>query len=378
MNDLITCPHCQQAFALSEVMQARLTAEIKANFQAQLTAALQKQSQALEKNFEEKQKLLEKSKQESEAREIALLKEKARLEQQAGELDLRIAQEKEATRQEVRREEAERRAQYETLFRQQWQQDHELTLRERDQKIADLNKSIEELKRKSEQGSQERQGEILEDFLKAGLKNRFCDDLIEDVEKGCKGGDLIQTVYNDQRQVCGKILWESKNTKTWQNDWLQKARSNRLAAHCDIAVIVSATLPKDCHHFTFLDNIWVCGIAFWPGLAQALRQGLLELAFVKNAQLKQGDKMQLLYNYMASQGFRQRLEMILNAFAMLEKQIQSEKRAMEKQWKEREKLLEIVSQQTAQFSGEVAGIMGRDAATIEALALDQPSLLPDK
>jgi hypothetical protein len=377
MNDLITCPHCQQTFALSDAMQARLTAELNAKFQAQLTAALQKQSLELEKKFRQEQELLQKLKQDSEAREIALLKEKARLEQQAGDLELRIAQEKEKARQEVRREEAERRAQYEALFREKWAQEHEFALRERDQKIADLSKSIEELKRKSEQGSQERQGELLEGFLKDGLKQRFSDDLIEDVEKGRKGGDLIQTVHNAQRQVCGKILWESKNTKTWQNDWLNKARSNRLAANCQIAVIVSATLPKECSNISLLEDVWVCGIAYWPGLAQALRQGLLEVAFVKQAQLQQGDKMQYLYNYMASQGFRQRLEMILNAFERLQKQIQEEKRAMEKQWKEREKLLDIVIEQTAQFSGEVAGIMGQDAGNIASLAL-HPSLLADK
>ncbi len=59
-----------------------------------------------------------------------------------------------------------------------------LRVAEKDQTIESMARTIEELKRKAEQGSQQSQGEVLEVELEELLRGRFPTDLIEPVGKG--------------------------------------------------------------------------------------------------------------------------------------------------------------------------------------------------
>jgi hypothetical protein len=62
----------------------------------------------------------------------------------------------------------------------------------KDQTIESMARTIEELKRKAEQGSQQSQGEVLELELEELLRGRFPTDLIEPVCKGELGADVVQ------------------------------------------------------------------------------------------------------------------------------------------------------------------------------------------
>jgi hypothetical protein len=166
-----------------------------------------------------------------------------------------------------------------------------LRVREKEEQIASMQRQIEDLKRKAEQGSQQLQGEVQELALEALLRQRFARDLIEPVPKGEFGGDLIQRVVGPTGQVVGSILWEAKRTKNWSDGWLGKLREDQRAAKADVALIVSQALPKGVQTFDFIDGVWVtdpkCAIA----VAVALRESLLALSAARLAGEGQQTKM---------------------------------------------------------------------------------------
>jgi hypothetical protein len=141
-----------------------------------------------------------------------------------------------------------------------------------------MQRQIEELSRKAEQGSQQLQGEALELELESLLRNRFPQDLIEPVPKGEFGGDILQRVQGPAGQFLGTILWESKRTKAWNDAWLAKLRDDQRTAKAEIALIVSTVLPKGVETFDLIDSIWVTRLRFAIPLAIALRQSLIDLA----------------------------------------------------------------------------------------------------
>lgn len=114
-----------------------------------------------------------------------------------------------------------------------------LKVTEKEEQIAGMQRQIEDLKRRAEQGSQQLQGEALEIQLEAALRARFPLDFIDAVPKGEFGGDLIQRVVGPSGQVCGSILWETKRTKNFSEGWLTKLRNDQRSAKVDLAMIVT-------------------------------------------------------------------------------------------------------------------------------------------
>lgn len=56
--------------------------------------------------------------------------------------------------------------------------------------------------------------------------SELSNDEIVEVSKGMNGADCIQLVKNSQGIVYGKIVYESKRTKSFENDWIDKLKSD--------------------------------------------------------------------------------------------------------------------------------------------------------
>jgi hypothetical protein len=358
----ILCPNCGAEIALSEALQGQFRHENEARLQLLAGQAEQKARAdfVLERQFLEKQLAEERKKREaSQQAELALRKEKSTLEERARELDLEVARRVDAEKQHLA--EAIRRG----LAEQQ-----ELKLKEKDKLIDDLRHALEEAKRKSEQGSQERQGAVLEIDVQAELERRFPHDLVSPVPKGARGADLVQQVRDQAMRVCGTIVWETKNTRRWQPAWLDKLREDQRSVGANLAVIVSTALPDGIVEFGRLDGVWVAGLRAWPALALALREQLIEVAFAHAASAGKHEKIEFLYRYLAGDQFRSRIEAMVEAFTALQSGLSRERVAMERIWKEREKLIERVLANTAGMYGEVRGILGSSLPGMPALELD--------
>lgn len=234
----------------------------------------------------------------------------------------------------------------------------ELKLKEREELIGSLRKQVEEMSRKAEQGSMQMQGEVQELAIEEILRNLFPVDLIEEVGKGVRGADTVHTVRNRFGVDCGKILYESKRTKSFVQDWIPKLKADALTVKADVLVIITEALPEGIDKIGQKDGVWICTYFDFKGLVIVLRESLIKISEAYSSQTNKGEKMQMLYDYLTSNEFMMQVSAIVEGFSDLQDSYVREKRAMERIWKEREKQLEKVLLNTNHFIGSIKGIAG--------------------
>jgi hypothetical protein len=238
---------------------------------------------------------------------------------------------------------------------------------EKEEQIASMQRQIEELRRRAEQGSQQLQGEAFEIELEAVLRAKFPRDIIEAVPKGEFGGDVLHRVVGPSGQVCGTILWESKRTKNWSDTWLPKLREDQRTAKAEIALIVSNALPKGVESFDHVDGVWVTEPRCMVPVALALRQTLIELAAARQASDGQQTKMELVYQYLTGPRFRHRIEAIVERFSDMQTDLERERKTTTRLWAKREEQIRGVIESTVGMYGDLQGIAGRALQEIESL-----------
>lgn len=296
---------------------------------------------------------------EAQKAQAEIIRKQRELDDAKRELDLTVEkriQEGLATVREQAHKEAEDQLKFKVL--------------EKEQTITSMQKQIEELKRKADQGSQQLQGEVQELELEALLSTKFPRDIIEPVPKGEYGGDVLHRVIGPLGQSCGTILWESKRTKSWSDSWLVKLREDQRAAKAEVAVIVSQTLPKGVETFELIDGVWVTHPRAAIPVAVTLRHTLIEIASARQATEGQQTKMEMVYQYLTGPRFRQRVQAIVEAFSSMQEDLDKEKKAITKQWAKREEQIERVMQATVGMYGDLQGIAGKTLQEIEGLELE--------
>lgn len=370
----ITCPHCKGEVHLTESLAAPIVEATRAQYEAKLraertaiaeaeakkarlalTAEMDRKAQELAELTsvlaDRDQKLVEAQQAQTDA-----LRKQRELDDAKRELELsiekRVQESLAATREQAKREA---------------EGDLKLKMAEKEQTISAMQKQIEELKRRAEQGSQQLQGEVQELEIEAVLKQSFPSDVFTPVAKGEFGGDVVHAVARADGQPCGTILWESKRTKHWSEGWLPKLRDDQRAAKADLAVIVTHTLPKGVETFGHVDGVWVTSTRTFVPLAIALRHTLMELALARQAGEGQQTKMELVYQYLTGHRFRQRVTAIIEKFEEMHADLAKERTTMTKLWAKREMQIQAVLAATAGMYGDLQGIAGQAIETIEAL-----------
>jgi hypothetical protein len=337
----------EQKAALVAVEQKRIrsTLDFEMKQQADAMAELKGLLQQRE------QKLAEAQKQQA----AFMAKERA-LEDQKRELELTIATRVEADSAAIR---AKAQAEAEQAMR--------LKVSEKEETIAGMQRQIEELKRRAEQGSQQLQGEVLELDFEQQLQQRFPLDRIEPVPKGEIGADLVQHVLTSSGQQAGVIVWELKRAKNWSDGWLAKLRDDQRNLPADVAVLVTSVLPKGVERLDVVETVHVVHPREALALATILRAGLLDLARVKQQQVGQAGKMEQMYDYLTGPHFKHRVDAIIENFRSQQKELEKEKSFMLRQWAKREKNLFNVLEATSGMYGDMQGIAGSGMPAIAAL-----------
>jgi hypothetical protein len=405
MSGLITCPHCANEFQIDQVISAQLTAELRQEFEKEFSQKAQNLAKEREK-LAELQKQLEIAKQDIDAqvqqaitKERAALLNKARVEaQQAVAIDLQDREEqlkvtleqfKALKKQELelhkKNRELVEQAENQELERIRWQEQERATLREAALKHAEeqsqlkraedklliesMRKQIEDLQRKAEQGSQQLQGEAQEIVLQDLLLSLFPGDIIEEVGKGVRGGDVIQRVIDFNGRECGAILWESKRTKNWSEQWLSKAIDDQQNAKAVCACIVSSVIPSSVQHFGELNGVWVASWSCARSIAVVLRRVLIEAARARTISAGQESKKEQVYNYLSGAEFRNRIRGLMEPFIDMQADLEAEKRAYNKHWNKRQKQLDRALASTTGLYGDLQGIIGSELKEIEGMDL---------
>jgi hypothetical protein len=370
----ITCPNCGHQFELNESLKNEVEKELRGkmiDWQKKKEEELEKQkniliSEGIKKAGEESASKLKQLEEDAKAKNIQLQ------ELQKKELDLlrekNALQEKQKNMEvEIEKRFLEKRKEIEDGAIKREQELFDLKTKEYKLQMDQQQKLIEELKRKSEQGSMQLQGESQEQLLEEILRENFPFDLIEEVGKGIEGADCLQLIRNASNTVCGKIIYESKRTKAWSNGWIDKLKNDMRHSGSDVAILVTQTFPKDMDKFGERDGVWVCNFTEVASVAYLLRNGILKVQEAQKNQENKGEKMQMLYNYLTGNEFRGQMEAIVEGFMAMKQSIMKERIQMEKLWKEREKQLEKVLLSTSGLYGSVKGIAGAGVEDIPLL-----------
>jgi len=328
--------------ALRKKLQAEL-AEQGAVELAELKAALESKDETVRKMQDQELELRKKTRELEESRES---------------LKLDIARQMDEEREKIRNQAVE-----------QYAEEHSLKEKEKDRLIQQLKDALEDAKRKAEQGSVEAQGETLEDDLEEWLKRHFPYDEVEAVKKGAQGADVKQVVKDQYGKPAGMILWESKNAKNWSAGWVQKLKDDQRKAGADIGLLVTASLPSDIKQFGTKDGIWVTGYPIPLGVVSLMRESIMSLAFERQASVGKDEKMEALYAYLTGPEFRQKVETIVETFAAMKEQLESEKRSMTRIWNAREQQIGRVLDSTIGMRGQMEGLIGGDMPALPALEL---------
>ena len=402
----ITCPKCGQEFELTDALTGRIRAhleaeltrdvakreadlnskdralkkleaqladsrkemedEIEVRLKARMAEAEKKASEKLEGKYADQLKELKDDLEQKAVaikafreQELELRKRQKKLEEAAESLELEVARKLDEEREKIRKEVAQKAS-----------EEHRLKDLEKEKLIRDLQNSLADMKRKAEQGSMETQGEVLEQDFEAQLKTFFVHDDIQPVPKGIRGADLVQTVKTPLGADCGVLLWETKNTKAWSGNWIPKLKDDMIEVRATIAILVSVVLPADVKRFGQVDGVWVSDPLCAMPLAAALREQLVAVNRERSASVGKSEKMEALYQYLAGVEFKQKIEGIVEAFTGMQDQLNKERRAMERQWKQREKQIERVVKNTVGLYGDMQGIIGGQIPVIPALELD--------
>ena len=295
---------------------------------------------------------------EAQKAQAELIKKQRELDDAKRELELTVEKRVQDGLNEVR-----------TQAKNQAEEEQKFKVMEKEQTIAAMQKQIEDLKRRAEQGSQQLQGEVLELELENLLRAKFPFDSIEPVAKGEFGGDVLQRVVSQGGQASGSILWESKRTKNWSDGWLVKLREDQRTAKAEVAVIVSQALPKGVEAFDMVDGVWVTHPRALIPVATILRHTLLQVNMARQVTEGQQTKTEMVYQYLTGPRFRQRVEAIVEAFSTMQEDLDRERKVIMKQWAKREEQIERVMGATVGMYGDLQGIAGKSLQEIDGLEL---------
>lgn len=374
MVNAIVCPHCGKTLEITEALKHQIESEIVAKEEEKFKIELEKTrrdlSVKIKKELEEKsfmdmedmrRQLEEKNEKVKKLQEfeLRLREENRKLEEKKKEIEIEAA----------RTLASERKKLEETISLQLTEQ-HRLKEKEKDKVIDDLKKALDDAQRKASQGSQQLQGEVKELDLESTLQSSFPHDAIEPVGKGVRGADVRQIVKSPRGTACGVILWESKRTKAWSDDWTVKLKDDLRAEKANIPVVITQTLPREAASGIGLkDGVWVCADSFLIPLATLLRQKLLEVAYQKAVSAHKGEKADFLYEYVTGHEFRQQVEAIVEVYQEMQLQIVRERAAFEKSWKAREAQTQRLLSATANVYGSMQGLVGSSLPQVKGLDL---------
>lgn len=379
MNEnLITCPHCHKTFSLADIQNHELenlleqrSKKLEDDFNRKKIIFAKEKEEEFKKTLEEKlkeQELKERKKdieleslrkrdEEARQKELQFLREKNELEQKQKNLELEkekaIIEERKKLEEEYTKKSEERVL----LEFEKKQLEYDKKMQEKEKQMDMLKKALDDATRKASQWSMQIQWESQEEALKLVLEQNFPIDTIRDVEKWIKWADIIQEVKNRYGQSVWIIAWESKNTKAWNDEWVVKIKEDRLLVNASLSIIVSNVLPEDIKTFWKYKDIWVTAPTYAVPLAIALRENLIALMQIKDSFAWKDEKMELMYNYLSSPEFKSKIENIVEAFTSMKEDLESEKRAFEKQWAKREKQLERVILNTTKLYGDMQWLM---------------------
>ena len=377
-KSMIACPECGNHIDVNEILKHQIEDQLKSKFDLEKTKLIADQDVKLKFLINQKK---------VEIKEEFHKENSDRIQEMENELSQKSVQLKELNRKEgeilrLKREQKELKDQslleierkVNLALEKEQERLAELANERSDMQIRTLQKQLEdqkrltqEMKRKQEQGSMQLQGEVMELALEEWLVSKFPLDNIDEIKKGAQGADCLQTINTRVSQNCGTIYYESKRTKSFQPAWIEKFKDDIREKKANIGVLVTESMPVGMKRMGMIDGVYICNFDEFKSLSAVLRQSVIQLSEVIATNENKGDKMVMLYEFLTSVEFKLQIEGIVEGFTHMQEDLIKEKNTAKKIWKQREKQLEKVVNNTIGMYGSIKGIAGNSILSVDLL-----------
>jgi len=359
MTNLVTCPSCGHSFSPDDILTHEIEVELRAKLEKELLAkATEQASKELRDKEAEIKELKDRAKEAAEY-ELKLRAEKRVIEEAKEKFELEKQRQLDAERMKIKAE-----AEQKILEQEKYK------FEEKEKVISDLKKALEDAQRKASQGSQQLQGEVVELDVENVLRAEFPTDTVDEVKKGQRGGDCMQTIVDRLGRSCGTILWEVKNG-VWNHNWLAKLKADGREAKAHLFALVTTQAPDTIKTFAYLEGVWVVRREYLTTLATSLRFTLVSLNDERSKNQGKQEKAEVLYQYVTSHEFRGRVEAITEAFTGMQEEIEKEKRYFNTKWSRQEKQIRAVIDNTQGMYADMQGYIGKALPSITKLELPE-------
>jgi len=400
--EMVTCPFCKKDFPLDEALRA----EILKDFQDDKEREIKEKDRIIremensiknkEKEIDERVEILSNEKiknieseltnkirEEMEIESMAKDKRLRELENSIMEMKQKEVNEKMDYERKIfnlEQEKKEKELEFERKMRSEIQKireeqenkvKEEFSIKEKEylETIESLKRKVEDLNRGLASESNQLVGEAQEIAIEEKLIYHFPEDVIEAVPRGVQGADIIQTVLINN-QVAGKIIWESKRTKQWKEEWIEKLKDDKMKSGCDIGVIITKTMPRESKGLLMKEGIIISEYSYLIPIAGLLRQNLINIKKVSISQNDRNRKESMLYEYIISNEFRDRVQSLVDSIKYAKEDLEKEKMTLNKIWAKRNTDLERAVINLAQIYGTMQGLAGNSMPDIPSL--EQP------
>jgi hypothetical protein len=353
-------------------------AKIKADYDSRIDAAVEKAQRAAERQFQSQIRGVEQRARIDVQREMAKQIQEADNRAKAAE-DRRLADIQRA-RKEAEAESKRNLAQSMRLAEAQTQAKMQRLQAEKDRdkirheaESIKLQGKLDDLSRRLEKQSGEQLGSEAELDLFTELRGAFPSDRFERIGKGVKGADILHVVMDGSRQI-GKIVYESKNTLTWLNEFIMQAKKYRTQYETPHVVVVTRVFPAKQKGFCVVKDIPVVESRMAIALATIIREGIVEIAKLRVSGSSRDGKSQELYEYIVGDKFCTRFRELAEGIDALRMQQANERRWHENTWQSESKLHELIASRHSEVDAQIHAIC-RGVSTLDGARLPARSAL---
>ena len=219
-----------------------------------------------------------------------------------------------------------------------------------------LQKQVEKLKRQLEKKTADELGEGAEIELYEALREEYEGDKITRIKKGQPGADILHEIIRNC-QVCGTIVYDSKNHGAWRNSFVDKLKQDQIAARADHAILTTSVFPSGSRQLHIQDDVIILNPARAVELVRIIRQHIIQTHRLRLSAEEHDEKTQALYEFMTSERCHQ---LMARHDTVTEKLLEidvKEKTAHDKVWKKRGQLLKDAQKVHSDFAAEIDRII---------------------
>ena len=351
MIQKVTCPNCDEEFPLEEGLKNHLKS-FEEKIKKEQSEKSKEEVKKLEKELKSKEKQISDARSEGEKSATNKLEEKHRKELEKKDNQVQAAIDKGVKKREAELEDKIKnklKAENDEKLEEEKEKNRNLRKEKQIQDERNLKK-IAELESNLKQKSVELQGEIQEERLQDILEDLFPEDDFEDISKGKKGGDCIQTINYKNKTKIAKIYFESKDVKSFSEEWPDKLLKDMNAKGVANGIIVCSLrcMPKDYSKRISKVNRLGNSITIIPFVRQTIHaviDGIRSILILKARENKEHEipaVMQKCYQNLNSPNFTTPIKIMVSEIKRMEDQFDSDVRSHELSMAKKKKFLSSI------------------------------------